>query len=216
MEGEVGLVCWPCFFKSKKQGKIKSWLNKTVILKLGRRFLYHAEVYAKQLPCAYTFSICEILGLCHFCRLWGVKSINDSEVRRVPSFWVRKGRSLGSLSASERSSAGCGVCWRHSSPGTPRHKDRSIGARTQGLYCELLNYLQMSSWHMAARWFGVFFLVTQGAKPSLRPLLWVWGFWGKEITGDHGAPWRVRDPQGWLPDSCCLITDESICRLNFI
>lgn len=157
VEGEVGLVCWPCFLKSKKQGKIKSWLNKTVILKLGRRFLYHAEVYAKQLPCAYTFSICEILGLCHFCRLWGVKSINDSEVRRVPSFWVRKGRSLGSLSASERSSAGCGVCWRHSSPGTPRHKDRSIGACTQGLYCELLNYLQMSSWHMATCWFGFVF-----------------------------------------------------------
>lgn len=115
VEGEVGLVCWPCFLKSRKQGNIKSWLNKKVILKLGRRFLYHAELYAKQLPCAYTFSICEILGLCHFCRLRGVKSINDSEVRRVPSFRVRKGRSLGSLSASKRSSAGCGACWRLSS-----------------------------------------------------------------------------------------------------
>lgn len=77
-EVEVGLVCWPCFLKSREQGKITSWLNKKVILKLGSRSLYHAELYAKQLPCAYTFSICEILGLCHFCRLWGVKQINNS------------------------------------------------------------------------------------------------------------------------------------------
>lgn len=176
MEGEVGLVCWPCFLKSRKQGKIKSWLNKKVILKLGRRFLYHTELYAKQLPCAYTFSICEILGLCHFCRLRGVKGINDSEVRRVPSLRVRKGRSLGSLAASQLGSAGCGVCWRHFSPGTQWHGYPSIGVCTQALYCELSNYLEVSSWHMAACWFGVFFsrfLFSQGAKPSLYPLVWV-------------------------------------------
>lgn len=77
-EVEVVLMCWLCCLKSREQGKITSWLNKKVILKLGSRYLYHAELYAKQLPCAYTFSICEILGLCHFCRLWGVKRINDS------------------------------------------------------------------------------------------------------------------------------------------
>lgn len=139
VEGEVGLVCWPCLLKSRKQGKIKSWINKKVLLKFGRRFLYHAELYAKQLPCAYTFSICEILGLCHFGRLQGVKSINDSEARRVPSFRVRKGRSLGLLSASKSSSSGCGVCGRHSPPGTLQHEDPSLSVCTQGLYCGLLN-----------------------------------------------------------------------------
>lgn len=153
-EEEVGLVCWPCFVKSRKQRKVKSWLNKEVILKLGRRFLYHTELYAKQLPCAYTLSISEMLGLCHFCRLRGVKSVHDSEVRRVPSFQVRKGWSLGSLSASKESSAGCGVCWKLSSLGRPQHEDSSVCICTQGFYCALLYYLQMPSWHMAACWLG--------------------------------------------------------------
>lgn len=116
-------MCWLCFLKSREQGKIMSWLNKKVILKLGSRALYHAELYAKQLPCAYTFSICEILGLCHFCRLRGVKRINDSsekgskfsgEERTQPRIALWEQAQLHRLPCVPKA-----VPWEHHSPRIP-------------------------------------------------------------------------------------------------
>lgn len=115
---------------------------------------------------------CHVLTRLASVRFWGCaisagcEGLKEliTQVRRVPSFRVRKGRSPGSLSGSRRCSM-CRVC-RGLFPGNvtapgPRHCclhhcDHGVLWPTE--------YLQMSCWHMAACWFGFFLLFSFSPK----------------------------------------------------
>lgn len=162
-----------------------SWLNKKVILKLGSRSLYHAELYAKQLPCAYMFSICEILGLCHFCRLWGVKSINNSSEK-------------GSKFSGEEGMEPRAALWEQAllhrllcvpeAPPWEHHSTRtcwcpavcSSTARAVLWPAEPPADVTLAHGSMLAWIFSPRFLFTQGAKPSVKFLNLNMRFLGKD------------------------------------
>lgn len=118
---------------------------------------------------------CHVLTCLASARFWGcaisagcegLKAL-ITQVRRVPSFRVRKGWSPGLLSGSRLCSTGCCVCQRLL-PGNitaPGPAGALLFAAAQpGLYSDLLNHLQMSHWHMAACWLGFSPLVSFSPK----------------------------------------------------